>query len=198
MRKSIPRELVRLTFGVLVAGLCLTCTPAPSTVAQSNDRAKEPRVDYWQPLWMQRELWGPGEMPPGMRVRLLRHFTFVHYGVSREYQRARSTVGETAEAIEAGRKLYAERCAVCHGSKGLGDGDAANSLLPPPALLAVMMQRPISVDEYLLWSIAEGAKQFETRMPAFKDTLSRREVWEIVAYMRAGFPDAGGRSSTSK
>jgi|GEM_PF-4175238 len=52
---------------------------------------------------------------------------------------------------------------------------------------AFMVQRLISVDEYLLWSIAEGGKQFNTEMPGFKDALSRREIWEIIAYMRAGF-----------
>ena len=55
-----------------------------------------------------------------------------------------------------------------------------------------MIQRPISVDEYLLWSIAEGGKQFDTEMPAFKDTLAREDIWKIIAYMRAGFPGAGG------
>ena len=111
---------------------------------------KEPSVDYWQPLWMQRELWGPGTMPPGMRARLLRHYTFMHFGIH---------------------------------------GDAPRSLLPSPALLAFMIQRPIAVDEYLLWSIAEGGKQFDTEMPAFKATLKREDIWKIIAYMRAGFPD---------
>ena len=55
-----------------------------------------------------------------------------------------------------------------------------------------MIQRPISVDEYLLWSIAEGGKQFDTEMPAFKDTLAREDIWKIIAYMRAGFPGADG------
>ena len=69
--------------------------------------------------------------------------------------------------------VYAQKCASCHGRQGLGDGDAPRSLLPSPALLAFMIQRPISVDEYLLWSIAEGGKQFDTEMPAFKNILSR-------------------------
>ena len=84
------------------------------------------------------------------------------------------------------------RCARArHGKRGLGDGDAPRSLLPSPALLAFMIQRPIAVDEYLLWSIAEGGKQFETEMPAFKDTLNREDIWKIIAYMRAGFPEPG-------
>ena len=48
--------------------------------------------------------------------------------------------------------------------------------------------RPIAVDEYLLWSISEGGRQFDTEMPAFKGTLSREEIWKVIAFMRAGFP----------
>jgi mono/diheme cytochrome c family protein len=71
----------------------------------------------------------------------------------------------------------------------MGDGEAGKSLTPSPALLAWMIQRPVAVDEYLLWTISEGGTEFKTGMPAFKDTLSREEIWKIVAYMRAGFPD---------
>jgi mono/diheme cytochrome c family protein len=83
-----------------------------------------------------------------------------------------------------------QRKSACHGKYGLGVDDAAQSLLPPPALLASLIQKPIAVDAYLLWSISEGGRQFDTPMPAFKGSLSREEIWTIVAYMRAGFPDA--------
>ncbi len=52
-----------------------------------------------------------------------------------------------------------------------------------------MIRRPISVDEYLLWTVSEGGKEFGSEMPAFKEQLSREEIWHIIAYMRAGFPD---------
>jgi mono/diheme cytochrome c family protein len=114
----------------------------------------------------------------------------MQYGVQKEYQGAASTVGSSKETVEAGGRLYSERCASCHGKEGMGNGDTPRSLLPSPALLAYMIQRPISVDEYLLWSIAEGGKQFDTEMPAFKGRLARQEIWRIIAYMRAGFPGA--------
>jgi mono/diheme cytochrome c family protein len=28
-------------------------------------------------------------------------------------------------------------------------------------------------------------------MPAFRDKLSRDEIWAVIAYMRAGFPQVG-------
>jgi mono/diheme cytochrome c family protein len=177
----------------LALGVAITQIAASPGAAQPpTPEAKEPSVDYWQPLWMQRELWGPGTMPPGMRARLLRQTTYMQYGVQKDYQGAKSTVANNKETIEAGGKLYGEKCASCHGKQGLGDGQAPRSLLPSPALLAFMIQRPVSVDEYLLWSISEGGKQFDTEMPAFKDVLAREDIWKIVAYMRAGFPGAGG------
>jgi len=127
-----------------------------------------------------------------MHVRMLRHMTFMNYGVPREYEGARSTVVPSPETTVAGGKLYGEHCASCHGRSGLGDGDAGRALSPSPALLAFMVRRPISVDEYLLWSIAEGGKAFDSEMPAFKDKLKPDDIWRIVAYMRAGFPVTEG------
>lgn len=65
---------------------------------------------------------------------------------------------------------------------------AAAHVNPSPALLAYMIQMPMSVDEYLMWSIAEGGKAFGTDMPVFKEKLASDEIWQIIAYMRAGFP----------
>jgi mono/diheme cytochrome c family protein len=190
VQKLMEELVMQSPISALVCSFVLATTIAAGALGQTVPQPpKEPSVDYWQPLWMQRELWGPGTMPPGMRARLLRHYTFMQYGVQQEYQGAKSTVGNAKEVLEEGAKIYSQRCAGCHGKQGLGDGDTPRSLLPSPALLAFMIQRPIAVDEYLLWSIAEGGKQFDTEMPAFKDTLKREDIWKIIAYMRAGFPD---------
>ena len=148
-----------------------------------------PGFDYWQPELMTRELWGPGHMPKGVMARLLRQTTYVNLGVQKEYEGAQSTVAGNPEAIADGGKIYAQNCAACHGPNGMGNGDMGKALSPSPALLAYMIRRPIAVDEYLLWTVSEGGKQFGTEMPAFKDKLSREEIWKIVAYMRAGFAE---------
>lgn len=113
----------------------------------------------------------------------------MHGGLPAEYRGMWSPLKETSEVVRSGGELYNQKCAVCHGTQGMGDGEAAKALNPSPALLAYMIQMPMSVDEYLMWSIAEGGAQFGTNMPAFKDTLSRDEIWKIIAYMRAGFPE---------
>ncbi|MFV0294702.1 MAG: c-type cytochrome [Hyphomicrobiaceae bacterium] len=178
---------------LLAAGLVAVAS-APLSAQQSPTPKSGERggVDFWQPDWMVKELWGPGRMPKGMMTRLLRHTTYMHYGVPPEYDGAKSTVTASPETTAAGARLYQERCASCHGKDGLGDGEAENAISPSPALLACMIRRPISVDEYLLWAISDGGAQFQSQMPAFKGKLSRDEIWQVIAYMRAGFPQAKG------
>jgi mono/diheme cytochrome c family protein len=191
-RSTPARPLVAIASLVLLAF-------AP--VALATDKGATPSasgIDYWQPDWMVRELWGPGHMPRGMMVRLLRHTTFMQYGVAKAYAGKRSTLVRGPETVAAGRKIYQASCASCHGPDGLGDGEAANALSPSPALLAYMIRRPIAVDEYLLWTISDGGAQFDTKMPAFKDKLSRDDIWRVVAYMRAGFPKDEGNSAEGK
>ncbi len=112
----------------------------------------------------------------------------MHEGLPKAYQGAVSAIAPTKENVETGGRLYAQHCASCHGKAGMGDGEAAKGLSPSPALLAHMIERPVSVDEYLLWTVSEGGERFGTAMPAFKDVLAKDEIWKIVAYMRKGFP----------
>jgi mono/diheme cytochrome c family protein len=167
---------------------------APPPPAEKGPEARrvtpQQGFDFWQPEWMVRELWGPGRMPKGMQVRMLRHTTYMQLGVPKDYAGATATVSAGPETTAAGARLYGQHCASCHGMDGMGGGDAGNALSPSPALLAFMITRPVSVDEYLLWSIADGGKQFDSAMPAYKDKLARDDIWRIVAYMRAGFPEA--------
>ncbi len=158
-----------------------------SAVAVKQDASPFDKRDPWMPEWMM-EPGGPGPMSPTMMARMARHSEFLNFGVPKAYEGAQSTVKDEAAAIAAGRALYAANCAACHGPNGLGDGDAGKALSPSPAVLAFMITRPIAVDPYLLWSISEGGKQFDSNMPSFKDKLSREDIWKIIAYMRAGFP----------
>jgi mono/diheme cytochrome c family protein len=170
---------------------------SPGGAEQNAKPAQSRGFDYWQPDWMIRELWGPGRMPKSVMVRLLRHTTYMQYGVPIEYQEAKSTVKPDAATLAAGGRLYAQHCASCHSKDGMGNGDAARALSPSPALLGYMIKRPVAVDEYLLWTISDGGKQFNSEMPAFHDVISRDDIWRIIAYMRAGFPQNGQPAAPS-
>jgi mono/diheme cytochrome c family protein len=132
--------------------------------------------------------WNPKNMSPEQRQRMARFLTFTSKGVPEQYLKASNDVGYTIQAIAAGGPLYVAQCKKCHGETGLGNGELAQDLNPSPALLAYLMQQPIAVDQYLLWTISEGGKQFNTAMPSFKSVLTQQQIWQIIAYLRAGFP----------
>lgn len=147
--------------------------------------------DMWNPSWMKRGMWGHGMMGDMQRQRMERHWTFMHSGIPNEYRGLINPIPSSIKSLKEGASLYKQQCASCHGVDGLGDGEAGKDLTPSPALLAYMIQMPMAVDEYMMWSISEGGKQFGTAMPGFKEQLTREEIWKIVSFMRAGFPESG-------
>jgi hypothetical protein len=52
-------------------------------------------------------------------------------------------------------------------------------------------------DPFMYWTVAEGGAQFGSAMPAFKDALSKDDIWAVIAYRGAALrrcvrPNAGG------
>ncbi len=117
-----------------------------------------------------------------------RHWRFMHGELPKQYRNLQNPVKPTKENIAAGYKLYQDTCSQCHGKGGMGDGKASKNLRPSPALLAYLIQSPVAADSYLMWTISEGGTANKTDMPAFKEALSKEEIWKIILYMHAGFP----------
>ena len=84
------------------------------------------------------------------------------------------------ERASAGGVLYAERCAVCHGTAGRGDGPAASALDPRPANLQLHV--PQHTDGELYYFISVGVPG--SAMPAWRATLSSEQRWSLVRYLR--------------
>ena len=178
---------------LLLAFASAAVAPVPSQ-AQGDDALKPGRegLDPWN-VDLGRPAKGAGQAPaPRVRPNAARHVEFIQAGVPVEYRSQRSPFANAPKVITEGGRLYRANCAACHGQKGRGDGDAGLDLLPSPALLSELMEEQGSVDEYLMWSIAEGGEPFGTAMPAYKDRLSENDIWRIIAYLRAGFPPADG------
>jgi len=89
--------------------------------------------------------------------------------------------------IEAGKQLYGQHCATCHGDGGRGDGLAGHTQSLKPANLADprgVVDKPL---DYWFWRISEGgtAEPFHSQgsvMPAWKHHLSEKERWQVIAY----------------
>lgn len=174
-----------------IAARRLAAAAVLSTTVLAPAAAEPPGPgDMWNPHWMQRQIWGPRDLEPAVKARMSRHWTFMHQGIPEEYLRASNPLPQTEATVREGRALYMQHCASCHGPTGNGDGEAGKSLSPSPALLAYLIQMPMTVDSYLLWSVSEGGVAFGTAMPSFKATLAKDEIWKIVAFMRAGFPES--------
>ena len=160
-------------------------SPESDSASSEADAAPQGRPDT-RPLGFDA---GLQDLDTDQRQRMLRFSTFSSGKVPKEYTKAENKVGYTVRGIAEGGKLYATYCRQCHGRLGLGNGNLSQALRPSPAMLAYLVGQPFAVDQYLLWSIAEGGKPFGTAMPAFKEQLTREEIFMIVAYLRAGLPD---------
>lgn len=186
----MPRVIVFLILAGIFVGIprALHAEDAPSAAdtAPSDIDVEPPTLPNTRPFGFDAEL---QNLDTDQRQRMLRFSTFANDEVPEEYANAENTVGYTVRGIVEGGRLYAAHCRRCHGRLGLGNGILSQSLKPSPAMLAYLVGQPFAVDQYLLWSIAEGGKPFGTAMPAFKDQLSREEIFMIVAYLRADLPD---------
>ena len=112
--------------------------------------------------------------------------------------------------IAAGEVLYAENCAACHGAALEGQPDwrspGADGVLPAPphdetghtwhhdnALLFEYTQ--LGGDKALE---ARGVTGFTSGMPAFGETLSDDEIWNILAFIRSTWPERVQRMQTAR
>jgi cytochrome c553 len=127
---------------------------------------------------------GGGMHHGGRDVSMVRH-RFVHAnGIDSQYATKANPLESTPEILAAGRGLYEQHCAACHGMSGLGDGEAGAALSPPPANVAVASTLPMASDAYLYWTIAEGGVPIGSAMPPFKTVLGESEIWQIVVHLR--------------
>lgn len=82
---------------------------------------------------------------------------------------------------EAGKIIFEERCASCHGLQGRGDGPQAPFLSPQPASL-ISAGTAVKSDQELLKVIANGKPR--TAMPAWNGLLTESQQRDVVAYIR--------------
>jgi high-affinity iron transporter len=90
--------------------------------------------------------------------------------------------GKSGNEYDRGKSLYEEKCLICHGTNGKGDGPAAAALSPPPK----DFNRPEfwnqkGVDQIITKQVKNG----KGAMPAF--SLNDEEIKAIIDYMSHAF-----------
>jgi mono/diheme cytochrome c family protein len=89
----------------------------------------------------------------------------------------------TAASIRAGREAYAKYCSHCHGPNGAGDGRFAPKDPPPPDLSDSKWDHG-SAEADIFLVIWNGPSEKATMRP-LKGTVSEKDVWNIVNYVRS-------------
>jgi len=96
-------------------------------------------------------------------------------------KRGRLSTFEFNDSIrKAGMQLYNLNCISCHGTPGKGN---FQRLVPPPGDPATEKIQNNS-DGEIFYKVTTGRGQ----MPSFKNTVSNRDIWNIISYIRSYNP----------
>jgi mono/diheme cytochrome c family protein len=87
-----------------------------------------------------------------------------------------------ADQFDEGKNLYGEKCVICHGLSGNGEGPASAAFSPPPAdFTNPKFWQKQDVDQF----IANTVKNGHPPMPAFN--LPPEEIKAIIDYISHAF-----------
>ena len=95
---------------------------------------------------------------------------------------------ENKDMADHGAKVFANNCAVCHGTGGLGDGAAGKGLNPPPRNLVEGKWKAGGDSVALYKTLTNGLAG--TSMAAFGH-LSSTDRWALVQFIRSITKNAG-------
>lgn len=85
--------------------------------------------------------------------------------------------------IAAGRAVFKDKCARCHGPGGLGDGPDADPDAVPDMDLTNPKRADRNPDGIVYYKVWNGRRR--PKMPAFSEELNEQQVWSVVAYVQS-------------
>jgi mono/diheme cytochrome c family protein len=100
--------------------------------------------------------------------------------VPAEAKNLKNPVPVNETTLAAGKALYADKCAECHGEKGDGKGPQAETYSVAPSDFTDVQVMSEMTDGEIFWKITEGRRP----MPGFKRQFSDEQRWQLVNYLR--------------
>jgi mono/diheme cytochrome c family protein len=85
--------------------------------------------------------------------------------------------------LAAGRAIFKDKCAKCHGPGGLGDGPDADPDARPDMDLTNPKRADRNPDGVVFYKVWNGRRR--PKMPAFSEELTEQQVWSVVAYVQS-------------
>ncbi len=94
----------------------------------------------------------------------------------------KNPIPPTPESIAAGKQIFAKNCVDCHGRSGKGDGNSAPEGSHPGNLTDAKWDHG-STDGEIFVTIRTGVGP-KYDMDGFKDSLSEKDIWNVINYIR--------------
>jgi mono/diheme cytochrome c family protein len=103
------------------------------------------------------------------------------WSVPEAAKQMKNPVPPSDAALKDIRPIYLDKCAVCHGDSGKGNGHDAALYDPRPTNFTDAQHINTVTDGELFYKISAGRKP----MPSFKKRLSEQQRWELVLTIRS-------------
>ena len=108
------------------------------------------------------------------------HETMIH-SARRHGARSRVPARFTTQQVLGGFCSYETHCVACHGAAGIAREHWVGGMEPQPPYLLDATE--IWTPSQLFWIAKNGIKM--TGMPSWKDEMSDRQIWDVVAFLEA-------------
>ena len=99
-----------------------------------------------------------------------------------EAAKVKNPTAATPESVAAGKQIYTQKCASCHGTNG--EGGPGNDLIPAAPSLVDEKWDHGSTDGEIFDVIKNGVLP-ELNMVPWSDTLKDPDIWNVVNYVRS-------------
>ena len=93
----------------------------------------------------------------------------------------KSPLTASPDLLAKGKEIYVKQCQRCHGPEGKGDGPEADQQ-NLPGDLSDEYRAPLNPVGIMFYRILNGRPP---TMPAFKDTLSKDDIWTVIEYAKS-------------
>ncbi len=103
--------------------------------------------------------------------------------IPEKYRNLKSPFPGSANAAAAGRGIFNQNCAVCHGFEGRADVPLARVFYPKPAANFHLPRYKDFTDGHWFNKIMRGVPG--TRMPRWDQTLNDEQAWYVAEYLKS-------------